>query len=177
MKIIVLFGSPNENGSTKLLVNEFERGATEVGHSVEIFDCTKANIHACTGCVSCGYEGPCVQNDDMQGLKTRILSADMIVFATPLYYYGFSAQLKATIDRFCFFNSSLTRKRMKSALLSVAWNTDDWTFDVLENHYKTLVRYLQMQDQGMVLGKGCGTPGMTSRSMYMQDAYDLGKSL
>ena len=177
MKILVLFGSPNVNGSTKLLVKQFEKGAVENGHSVGIFDVTKAKIGNCKGCVHCGYEGPCVQNDDMQKLKASILQSDMIVFATPLYYYGMTAQLKATVDRFCFFNSSLTRKHIKSALISVAWNSDSWTFDVLENHYKTLVRYLQMQDKGMILGKGCGMPSMTAHSKFMEEAYKFGKSL
>ena len=66
---------------------------------------------------------------------------------------------------------------MKSALLAVAWNSDNWTFDALESHYKTLVRYLNLKDQGMILGRGCGTPGMTARSVYMNKAYELGKSL
>lgn len=76
----------------------------------------------------CRYEGPYALNDDMQWIKNEILSSDMIVFVTPLYYYGMSAQLKTLIDRFCSFNSSLQRKHMKSAMLSVAWNSDDWTF-------------------------------------------------
>ena len=64
---------------------------------------------------------------------------------------------------------------MKSALLSAAWNSDDWTFDALEAHYHTLVRYLNLKDQGMVLGKGCGAPSMTQRSKYMKLAYELGQ--
>ena len=54
-------------------------------------------------------------------------------------------------DRFCSFNSSITRKHMKSALLSVAWNSDTWTFDALESHYRALVRYLDFQDQGAIV--------------------------
>ena len=101
----------------------------------------------------------------------------MVVFATPLYYYGMSAQLKIVVDRFCAYNSSLNRKHLRSALLTVAWNTDDWTFDALEAHYKTLVRYINLQDQGMVLGYGCGTPSMTKHSRYPEEAYQLGKSI
>jgi hypothetical protein len=59
----------------------------------------------------------------------------------------------------------------------VAWNSDDWTFDALEAHYKTLVRYINFRDAGMVLGYGCGTPAMTKRSRYPKEAYQLGKSL
>ena len=101
----------------------------------------------------------------------------MVVFATPLYYYGFSAQLKTVVDRFCSYNSSLKARRLKSALISVAWNSDGWTFDALEVHYRTLVRYLDMDDQGMVLGTGCGTPSMTERSGFCERAYELGRSL
>lgn len=101
----------------------------------------------------------------------------MLVFVTPLYYYGMSAQLKTLIDRFCAFNSSIQRKGMKSALLTAAWNTDSWTFDALEAHYQTLVRYLNLKDMGMVLGTGCGTPAMTQRSKFLKQAYELGRNL
>ncbi len=75
----------------------------------------------------------------------------MVVFVTPLYYYGMSAQLKTLIDRFRALNSSIQRKHMKSALISVAWNRDNWTFDALEAHDKTLVRYLNLKDMGVIL--------------------------
>ena len=177
MKIIILQGSPNRKGSTSILVEEFTKGAESVGHQVVRFDVDKMNIRSCTGCVACGYEGPCVQKDDNQIIREAILSADMIVFATPLYYYGMSAQLKTVVDRFCAYNSSINRKHMKSALLTVAWNSDTWTFDALESHYKTLVRYLDLEDCGMVLGRGCGTPAMTRHSEYPKMAYELGKKL
>ena len=68
-------------------------------------------------------------------------------------------------------------RHLKSALLTVAWNADDWTFDALEAHYKALVRYIRFRDCGMVLGYGCGTPGMTKSSRYPQEAYQLGRNL
>ena len=156
MKIIILEGSPNKKGSTHLLADCFRQGAEEAGHTVE---------------------RPCVQKDDVEEIRKKILDADMLVFATPLYYYGMSAQLKIMIDRFCAFNSSIQRKQMKSALLAVAWNSDHWTFEALEAHYKTLVRYLNLQDMGMVLGVGCGTPAMTQHSQFPQQAYHLGNRL
>ncbi len=177
MKILVLQGSPNVDGSTALLAGEFARGAREAGHAVDVVNVAALDIAPCTGCVACGYEGPCTLSDDFDGLRERILGSDTLVFATPLYYYGMTAQLKAAIDRFCSANLSITRKRMKSALLTVAWNSDDWTFDALEAHYDTLVRYLNFHDCGRVLGRGYGTPGMTSRSEYPKKAYQLGRSL
>lgn len=177
MKIVVLQGSPNKKGSTHILADCFRQGAEAAGHTVEMIDAAHANIHPCTGCVHCGYEGPCVQKDDVESIRKKILGADMLVFATPLYYYGMSAQLKILIDRFCAFNSSIQRKGMKSALLTVAWNSDSWTFEALEAHYKTLVRYLNLTDMGMVLGYGCGTPSMTEHSKFPQQAYQLGNRL
>lgn len=177
MKIVVLEGSPNQNGSSNILADNFIRGAEERGHTVDVIDATRVRVSPCTGCVTCGYDGPCAQQDDMEQIKTAILDADMLVFVTPLYYYGMSAQLKTLIDRFCAFNGSIQRKHMKSALLTVAWNSADWTFDALEAHYHTLVRYLNFQDQGMILGLGCGTVSMTGGSKYPQKAYEFGKAL
>ena len=177
MKIIVLMGSPNRRGSTGILAEQFAMGAKDAGHACEIIDVCHTNIHPCTGCVACGYEGPCVQKDDVEGIRQKLLRADMVVFATPLYYYGMSAQLKTVVDRFCAYNGSLTRRHLKSALLSVAWNADDWTFEALKAHYKTLVRYLRLEDQGMVLGYGCGTPTMTRESGYPLEAYEMGRRL
>ena len=177
MKIVVLEGSPNKNGSSYMLAANFIRGAEDNGHRVEVIDAARVEVSPCTGCITCGYNGPCAQEDDMERIKSAILDADMLVFVTPLYYYGMSAQLKTLIDRFCAFNGSIQRKHMKSALLAVAWNSDDWTFEALEAHYHTLVRYLNFQDQGMVLGKGCGTPSMTRNSSYPEKAYKLGKAV
>ena len=118
-----------------------------------------------------------MQKDDVEIIRAKLLSSDMIVFATPLYYYGMSAQLKTVVDRFCSYNSSLNSRHLKSALLTVAWNADDWTFEALVSHYKTLVRYINFDDNGMVLGYGCGSPGMTKSSRYPEEAYRLGRSL
>lgn len=177
MNVLILQGSPNTNGSTALLAREFARGARGAGHDVEIVDVAKLDIAPCMGCVACGYGGPCALADDFDELREKILSSDMLVFATPLYYFGMTAQLKAVVDRFCSANPSISGKRLKSALLTVAWNDDDWTFDALEAHYDTLVRYLGMRDCGCVLGGGCGSPGMTRRSGYLKKAFELGRSL
>lgn len=177
MKIVILQGSPNVDGSTALLVEEFSSGAREAGHEVVRVDVDRADIAPCTGCVACGYGGPCVQHDGMDVIRDEILSADVLVLATPLYYYGMTAQLKAVIDRFCSANGRIASRHLRAVLLAVAWNADDWTFDALVAHYHTLCRYLDMDDAGVVLGYGCGTPGMTRRSRYMEEARKLGASL
>ena len=79
MKIVVLEGSPNKNGSTHILADCFRQGAEGAGHTVEMADVAHADIHPCTGCIHCGYEGPCVQKDDVEGIREKILEADMLV--------------------------------------------------------------------------------------------------
>ena len=151
MRIVILKGSPNIEGSSNMLAKNFSKGAIEAGHEVKEVDVANANISPCIGCVHCGYEGECVLNDDMNEIRSDILKSER--------------------------NFSIQRKNFKSALLTVAYNADDWTFDALEAHYDTLIRYLNLDDCGRVLGYGCGTPAMTKRSRYPDEAYNLGKSL
>ena len=178
MNIVILQGSPNRGGSTAILCEEFARGAREAGHAVERIDVARSDVRPCTGCVACGYGArPCVQRDGMAATLDKVLAADMLVLATPLYYFGMSAQLKSVIDRFCSENSAITARRLRSVLLAVAWNADSRTYDALEVHYDALVRYLDMTDCGRVLGRGCGTPSMTRGSGVPRQAYELGRSL
>lgn len=175
MHILVIESSPHQHGSSNLLASEFIRGAQESGHQVTIFDAGHADLHPCLGCGACGMSGPCIQKDDMADLRGHMLAADMVVFVTPLYYFGMSAQLKMVIDRCYSFNGQLTARHLKTALIAAAWDSDDWTMQNLENHYRTLCQYLNFQDQGMILGIGCGTLNMTKQSPFPQQAYELGK--
>ena len=84
----------------------------------------------------------------MAQIRKAVLESDMLVFATPLYFFGISAQLKAVIDRFCAFSSRINMRNMKSAFLSVAWNDDDWTMDAIREHDQTLVHYLKGYGHG-----------------------------
>ena len=177
MKILVIESSPHKNGSSNLLADYFMRGAKEAGHTVTVFDTARANIHPCMGCDACGMSGACCQKDDMAGLGEQMLQSDMVVFVTPLYYFGMSAQLKTVIDRFYSFNGKLSGKGLKSALIVTAWDSKDVTMQDISSHYKTLCGYLNFKDQGMILGSGCGTVSMTEGSGYPQRAYDFGKAL
>lgn len=178
MNILVLKSSGNKHGSSNTLADEFIRGVKEAGHTVTEYDVFHADIRTCTGCNRCGMSGPCVQRDAYEtDLKDRIKAADMLVFVMPVYYYNWPAQLKTVVDRFYSFTSELTAMRKKTALISVAWDNTDTVFAITEAYYRQLCSYMDFQDQGTVLGRGCGTPQMTRRSRYMQEAYDLGRTL
>lgn len=177
MRILMIESSPHKHGSSNLLAERFMEGAKEAGHQTEVFDAARANLHPCLGCDACGMAGPCVQKDDMAALRDKLLETDMLVFVTPLYYFGMSAQLKMVIDRFYSFTGKLSSRKLKTALIAAAWDCNDWTMQDLSAHYQTLCRYMNFQDQGMILGTGCGSVSMTKRSPFLNQAYELGKSL
>ena len=178
MKILVLESSGNKKGSSNMLADEFIRGAEESGHTITVYDVLRADIHPCLGCNRCGMAGQCVQKDDYENeLKDLIRLTDMIVFVMPVYYYNWPAQMKAVVDRFYSFTGELTRMHKKTALITVAWDNTDSAFDVVKAYYHRICEYMRFRDQGMVIGKGCGTPEMTRRSEYMKKAYLLGKSI
>ena len=177
MDILVIKSSPHKYGSSNLLAGEFVRGAQEAGHKITVFDAGHADLHPCLGCGACGMPGPCVQNDDMATLKEQLLTCDVAVFVTPLYYFGFSAQLKKVIDRFYSFNGQLKANGLKTVLIAAAWDSNNWTMQDIQAHYETLCNYLNFQNQGEILGVGCGTVQMTKHTRFPQAAYLLGKQI
>lgn len=178
MQILVLKSSGNTKGSSNMLADEFIRGARENGHEIREYDVFRADVRPCTGCGHCGMNGPCVQEDDFEKtLKGLIRETDMIVFVMPVYYYNWPAQLKVVVDRFYSYTRELARMKKKTALISAAWDDTETVFAVVEAYYRQLCDYMDFQDRGTVLGRGCGTPDMTQRSRYMKDAYELGKRL
>ena len=137
MKIVVVTGSPHKAGTSALLADKFIEGAESKGHEVFRFNAAFEDIHPCRGCDACGMNGPCVQKDAIEEkLIQKLVDCDMIVLVTPLYYFGFSAQLKTVIDRFYSRTGSIHKK--KSALLATAWNNDSWTMTALKAHYTRL---------------------------------------
>ena len=94
-KITVVTGSPHRRGASFLLTDEFIRGAKEVGAEIYRFDAAFKRVTACSGCDHCGLgSSPCVYRDDMFELNPHLIDCDLVVLSTPLYYFGFSAQLK-----------------------------------------------------------------------------------
>lgn len=177
MKIVILTGSPHKNGTSNTLVNAFIRGAEEQGHSIKRFDIPFLDVHPCIGCDHCGMNGPCVFNDDMPNILDTILESDMIVFATPIYYFGFSAQIKSAIDRFYSRNGQIQRKHLKSVFIATAWNNDEMVMSGMEKHIHILIDYLNLDNVGLLLAKGYGYKGASTEEHYKEEAYNLGKNL
>lgn len=100
-QIIILNGSPRKNGNTSELTKAFAKGAQEAGHTVTEFHLGDMNISGCKGCFGGGKnpESPCVQKDDMSKIYPVYKEADIVVLASPLYYWSISGQLKTAFDR------------------------------------------------------------------------------
>lgn len=176
MKILVLTGSPRKNGNSNTLADSFIKGATEAGHEVVRFDSAFKNVHPCIACNSCGMDGPCVFKDDFEFVRDNIVTADTVVFATPMYYFGISAQLKAVIDRFYAINGKIHRPK-KAMLLMTYANTAASQAKPIESHYKVLLDYLGWQDAGQVIASGVWQAGAVNGTPFVKQAYELGKSL
>lgn len=99
-KVLILSGSPRKNGNSDILCDEFARGAIESGNHVEKIRVAEKNIGYCKGCYYCkDHNGKCVMKDDMAEILQKMIDADVIVLASPVYFYSIDAQLKAVIDR------------------------------------------------------------------------------
>lgn len=177
MNIVVLTGSPRRNGNTNYLAERFIAGAKENGHEVFRFDCAQHKIDGCMACNHCGMDGDCVLKDDFGLVRPRLINADMVVFVTPMYYFGFSAQLKSVIDRFYAINGSIKGAPKKTAFLMAYADTAESEAQPMLLHYRTLARYLGWKDCGTVVAPGVWTAGSVKNTRYGDDAYRLGKSV
>lgn len=176
MKILVITGSPRINGNSNTLADNFIKGAKENGHNVVRFDSAFKNVHPCVACNKCGMDGDCVFNDDFNFIKENIVDSDMVVFATPMYYFGISAQLKAVIDRFYSINGKIHTPK-KSALILTYADTSASEAEPIKNHYEVLLNYLGWQDVGQIIASGVWTEGSVNNTDYPKRAYELGKNL
>ncbi|WP_165068653.1 flavodoxin family protein [Desulfovibrio sp. ZJ200] len=178
MKIIVLTGSPHRQGTSALLADEFIAGATPRGHTIVRFDTAFEKVGPCRACYYCDrHNGECVQKDAMQKILPEILSADMIVLVTPLYYFGMTAQLKTVLDRLMPQREALRRRPVKSAMLVTCGSDTDWNMDAIMAHYKVLLRYLPWEDQGVVLARNVFARKDIEGTAYPRAAKALGESL
>lgn len=106
MNIVVLSGSPRKDANTDTMVEAFAETAREAGHTVEVVRVAGKKIAGCLGCQYCfAHEGACVQKDDMAGVVEALKGADMVVFASPIYWFDITAQEKAAIDRLYAFGA------------------------------------------------------------------------
>lgn len=189
-EILIIQGGGRPNGNTSRLINSFMKGATEAGNRVEIISLGKYEVNGCLGCNACRYGKLCVQKDSFNDLAPKIKAADCIVFASPLYFWTFTAKIKAFIERFyCLAeedpNPPLGRYEKypvkDCVLLMTAADNYFWTFEQAVSYYQfALVNYIGFHDKGMLLAGGCGdTNGQPQidKTGHLDRAYLFGRNL
>ena len=158
MKTVILFGSPRKNGNTIQLVQTMTDALKNKGHSVRMLYLNDLNVRPCQGCYTCVKKGSCNIKDDMKGIRKYILESDLIVYATPIYWFGPSAQLKLVMDRSIAFmdvdyNSRIAGKKAVT-LMTFADNNMDTCMPTLDMFKKTF-GLLKLSYAGSIEVPGC----------------------
>ncbi len=177
MNIIVLSGSPRKGGNTEQLIDAFVSGASKL-HNVEVISINDYRVSPCIGCNSCfkREDKSCFQNDDMTSIYSKLMKADMLVIASPVYFYGISAQLKAVIDR-CHNPIRDTFSIKQTALILVGAATLPELFDSIITQYELCLKFFNLKDSGKILVSGCREKGDVTKTDALRQAYELGTSI
>ncbi len=178
-KIMVLNGSWRKGGNTAALVKEFVRGAEQAGNTVTVFELGGMNINGCKGCMAGGKhpESPCVQKDDMEKIYPVYREADVLVLASPLYYWTISGQLKTAFDRLFAVaecDANYRNPKKETVLLMAA---EGYGFEESQYWYDRLERHLGWHSLGKVLCGGVMELGDIKGRKELEDAYELGRSI
>lgn len=184
-KVLVLNGGGRPHGNTAQLVNSFVRGVTDAGHHVEVVSLAKNEVKPCLGCFVCQQGKPCVQNDSFNSIVPKIKESDLLVFASPSYYFSVNSRIKAFIERlFSIENSYLRDPKTPTkdvALLVTAADNSDWNFDNIKGFYKKcFMEWLKFNDKGMILAGGCVDDDKTTgieKTGFLEKAYQFGKKI
>ena len=180
-KIIILNGSPRLKGNTMLLCQALEAGAQEAGHSVQRFDLQKMKISGCIGCMKGGKDrlSPCTIKDDMDKIYPAYEECDLVVLASPMYYWTISGQLKCAFDRLFAVaecNPNYANPVKECALLMAAEDDTPENWQAIKSWYGNLISALQWKDRGSVLAGGFMDAGSIAGKPALDLAKDLGKS-
>ena len=177
--IIILNGSPRRAGNTSALVRAFTEGAEQAGHHVEEFFLNEMNIHGCRGCFGGGKDpaSPCVQKDDMDKIYPAYRAADVVVLATPLYYWSISGQLKCAFDRlFAVAECNADYKNpLKNSVLLMA--AEGYGFEETLCWYDHLEQHIGWKSLGKVLCGGVMDVGDIEGNEKLAEARALGAGI
>ena len=176
-KVLILSGSPRKGGNSDLICDEFMRGALESGNEVEKIRVASKKVAPCHGCYHCAdHGGKCVSDDDMAEILQKMIDADVIVMASPVYFYSIDAQLKAVIDRTV---ARWLEVRDKDFYYIVTMADED-----LSSADTTLACFRGYADcvegaveKGIIIGNGVHDMGEVKNTAAMEQAYTMGKNV
>ena len=148
MKIVILNGSPRLNGNTRILLKEFEKGVIEnlYDSEIEFVDLSQKHIKPCDACDACvKLKGQCIHKDDTNSLIGKITVADVIIFGSPVYWWGISTQLKSIIDKFYSWQGlDYNVPNKKIGVITVGGSsTDDAQYQLISDQFKYISNFLK----------------------------------
>ena len=172
--IVILAGSPRKVSSTDKLTAIFVEGAKEAGHTVTVFRVADMNIGGCLGCGHCFQEvGVCVQKDDMQVILDALRKADTLVLASPVYYWGFTSQLKRVIDRtYALLKEGSSIKH--AALLMTCGDDTDAAAEPSIAMFRRICTYLEWREAGIIVAPRIHDPQDIDGKPELEQAKQLG---
>lgn len=177
-KVLLISSSPRKNGNSDLLCDQFRKGAIDAGHRAEKIFLAEKKIHYCTGCGACANATrPCVQKDDVAEILEKMVEADVIVLATPVYFYTMCAQLKTLIDRSCPRYTAISNKEFYFILTAADSNRSamNRTLESLRAFTEDCLEC--SQEKGVLLGLGVTDRGMVKNTPACREAYEMGKQV
>jgi multimeric flavodoxin WrbA len=179
--ILVLTGSPRKSGNSDRMADAFIKGALSVGHEVTKFETARMTIGGCKACKTCWSNGnPCSFQDDFYDLAPLLESADVIVFSTPLYWFSFSAQIKAAIDKMYSYVGKNCKRPLKikeSILLVCGADEGMKIFDGIISTYREIAHYMEWEDRGVLAVPKVKEKGDIEATDALMRAEEYGKSL
>ena len=175
-KILVLSTSPRKGGNSDALADEFIRGAREAGHEVEKISLFEQTIQFCKGCLSCLKTQRCIIHDDADTIVQRMRTADVLVFATPIYYYGMCGQMKTLLDRANPLYSAQYQFR-EIYLLAAAAEEEEHTVDGAVTGLQGWIDcFEKTRLAGTVFAGGVTGVGEIQGHRALREAYEMGKN-
>lgn len=175
MNITILNGSPRAGGNTEIMAEDFKRGAAEAGHEVTLINLAGRKIAGCLGCQYCfTHDGECVQKDDMAAVLQVIDKTDLLVFASPVYWFDITAQLKCAIDRM-YARGMIGFNFTKTALLLDSGS--DGVYDAALAQYRAMCSYLSWQSIGEICIPDMTEKGSMREAALLRNVYELGKAV
>ena len=177
MKILAFIGSPRKGGNTDILVDELLKSAQIAGHESEKIYLYDQEISPCIDCRKCKKDDyVCVVDDDMQAIYPKIDDADLLVYGTPNYWFGPSANMKLLMDRMRPYGTTKKLKGKKAVVISPAGDGPSASGPLVEM-FRRSIDYLGMTYKGAVLGTAYDRGEIKNDKAAMKEAYDLGSSL
>jgi len=182
-KVLILNGSPRKKGNTSYLVEELRKMVQEQGHKVEILALNDYDIKPCQGCFWCYKDFPlkCVQDDVMNTLYPKALDSDVLVFASPIYWFTYSAQLKLFVDRLVALHvkggHALNGRKFATIFVYGDSNSESSGVYAAIDSIEHMIRYFRGDNLGVVHGTGGDKLTVPNNIQLLEELRELAKSI